>query len=269
MWNYNFLFLLVVYDNKKLVMRKIFVIILFLSGCGTFEAPSFEAQSVGHEIWNDLLADHVSDDGWVDYKGFKRDTIALQKYLDLLSRNPPNATMWTKEEQLAYWINVYNAFTVKLIVDNYPLKSITELHPKPYFPMINTVWHREFFKIGESPTNLDAIEHKILRKKFDEPRIHFAIVCASYSCPKLRNEAFVGEKIEAQLTGQAISFINDSKRNIIHKDKVALSKIFKWFKGDFTKNGSLVSFLNKYSKVEIDENASVSHMKYDWSLNEK
>ena len=250
-------------------MRNIFVIILLLSGCGTFETPSSDAQSFSHEIWNDLLEEHVSDEGWVDYKAFRKDTIALQKYLDLLSNNPPNEKTWSKKEQLAYWINAYNAFTVKLIVDNYPLKSITELHPKPYIPMVNTVWHKKFFKIGENSMNLDAIEHKILRKKFTEPRIHFAIVCASYSCPKLRNEAFTEAKLSEQLTDQTFSFINDSKRNIIKKDKVELSKIFKWFKGDFTKNGSLISFLNKYSKVKIDENTSVGHMKYNWSLNEK
>ncbi len=250
-------------------MKKLCIVILLLSGCGTFETPSSDAQSISHQIWDGLLIKHVSADGWVDYSAFKKDTIVLQKYLDLLSSNPPNEATWTKNEQLAYWINAYNAFTVKLIVDNYPLKSITELHPKPYFPMINTVWHKEFFKIGENLMNLDAIEHKILRKKFNEPRIHFAIVCASYSCPKLRNEAFTGDMVEAQLKDQAMNFINDPKRNIIQKDKIKLTKIFKWFNRDFTKDGTLISFLNQYSEVKIDKDASVSYMKYDWSLNEK
>ena len=250
-------------------MSKLFIIILFLSGCSGFESPSSDAQSISHQIWDGLLTEHVSADGWVDYSAFKKDTILLQKYLDLLSSNPPNEATWTKNEQLAYWINAYNAFTVKLIVDNYPIKSITELHPQPYIPMVNTVWHRNFFKIGGTTMNLDAIEHKILRKKFNEPRIHFAIVCASYSCPKLRNEAFTGDKVEAQLKDQAMNFINDPKRNIIQKDKIKLSKIFKWFNRDFTKNESLISFLNQYSEVKIDKDATIGYMKYNWSLNEK
>lgn len=221
-----------------------------------------------HEIWSKLLKKHVSEDGQVNYKGFIRDKDHLEKYLDLLSANPPDKDEWSENEQLAYWINAYNAFTVKLIADNYPVESIQDLHPTLMIPGINTVWHKKFFKIGGKEASLDEIEHRILRKQFDESRIHFAINCASFSCPVLRNEAYQADKLDRQLNEQAIRFINDPGRNKIRSGQVEISKIFSWFRRDFTKNGSLIDFLNRHSKVKISSNAKISYMDYDWSLNE-
>ncbi|HSJ67025.1 MAG TPA: DUF547 domain-containing protein, partial [Anditalea sp.] len=194
--------------------------------------------------------------------------VKLEKYLNVLSTSPPDKNIWSENEQLAYWINAYNAFTVKLIVDNYPVKSIQDLHPLFKIPLINTVWHKKFFQIGGEDTSLDQIEHKILRKEFNEPRIHFAINCESVSCPPLRNEAYVAEKLEKQLEEQGRIFINNLPYNKINADKVEISSIFKWFKGDFTKNGSIIDYLNKFSKVQISSNAKISHLEYNWGLNE-
>ena len=221
-----------------------------------------------HQAWNELLQQHVSKTGEVNYKGFINEKAKLQRYLDTISQNPPDKKKWTEAEQLAYWINAYNAYTVKLIIDNYPLKSIQDLHPTLKVPGVNTVWHKKFFKIGGQEASLDEIEHKILRRQFNEPRIHFAINCASFSCPPLRNEAFVASKLDKQLDKQARAFINDTKRNRITPDKAEVSQIFNWFKGDFTKNGSLLEYLNKYSSTKIKPGAEVDYMKYDWNLNE-
>jgi hypothetical protein len=250
---------------KVLIIISIF---LFNLSCGSSELGQVNSAPPSHQAFDELLKKHVSKDGIVNYKGFIQDKAKLDKYLDLLSNNAPDRGKWSIEEQLAYWINAYNAFTVKLIVDNYPVKSIQDLHPKVKIPLINTVWHIKFFKIGGKEASLDEIEHKILRKEFDEPRIHFAINCASFSCPPLLNEAFVPEKINQQLDLVAHTFINDTKRNKITADKIEISSIFSWFKGDFTKNGSLIDYLNQYSKVKIKPNAKVSHLDYDWSLNE-
>jgi hypothetical protein len=222
---------------------------------------------VDHSIWDELLNKHVDEDGWVDYKGFIKDRIRLSQYLDLLSENRPNEATWTTHQQLAYWINAYNAFTIKLIIDNYPLESIKDIQFN--IPGLHTVWHKEFFNIGGKPSSLDEIEHKILRKKFDEPRIHFAIVCASISCPPLRNEAFVSSRLNEQLEDQGRIFINDPSRNMINAERVKISKIFSWFKGDFTKEGSLIEFLNQFSKTSINRKAKVSYLDYDWGLNEQ
>lgn len=221
-----------------------------------------------HQLWDQLVKVHVKPNGMVDYKGFIRDKAKLESYLKLLSANAPDRKTWSKNQQLAYWINAYNAFTVKLIVDHYPVKSIRDLGPELKIPMIKDVWHYKFFKIGGVESSLDEIEHSILRKEFDEPRIHFAINCASISCPPLLNEAFVSERIEAQLTKVATTFINDPSRNKITADQAQISSIFSWFKGDFTKKGTLIDFLNTYSKVKLKPSAKISHLDYNWNLNE-
>ena len=221
-----------------------------------------------HQLWNELLKSNVKPDGQVDYKGFIREKPKLEKYLKLLSENAPDRKTWSKNEQLAYWINVYNAFTVKLIVDFYPTKSIRDLGPRIKIPLIKDVWHYKFFKIAGVEMSLDEVEHSILRKEFEEPRIHFAINCASVSCPPLLNEAFVVANLENQLTRVAITFINDPTRNKISSQSAQLSPIFSWFKGDFTKKGTLIEFLNRYAKVKLSPNARVTFMEYNWNLNE-
>ena len=221
-----------------------------------------------HQGWDELVKTHVNSNGMVDYKGFIEDKSKLERYLSLLSNNAPDRLTWSREEQLAYWINAYNAFTVKLIVDNYPVKSIKDLGPRLKIPLVSDVWHYKFFKIGGVDTSLDEVEHQILRKEFDEPRIHFAINCASVSCPPLLNEAFVPERLESQLTQAATAFINDPSRNLITANHAQISPIFSWFKEDFTKRSSIISFLNLYSKEKINPTAQISYLDYNWSLNE-
>ena len=204
----------------------------------------------------------------MDYKGFIREKPKLESYLKLLSENAPDRSKWSKNEQLAYWINVYNAYTVKLIVDFYPTKSIRDLGPRIKIPLIKDVWHYKFFKIAGVDMSLDEVEHSILRKEFEEPRIHFAINCASVSCPPLLNEAFVASNLENQLMRVTTTFVNDPSRNKISSQSAQLSSIFSWFKGDFTKKGTLIEFLNRYSKVKISPNARISFLDYNWNLNE-
>jgi len=126
-----------------------------------------------------------------------------------------------------------------------------------------------FFKIGGQEMKLDEIEHDILRKQFNDPRIHFTLVCASRSCPKLRNEAYEAARLDEQLNDQGRAFLADRSKNIITQDKLQLSKIFSWFKGDFTKNGSLIDFLNRFSPVKINKDADIDHLSYNWNLNEQ
>ncbi len=250
----------------KNFLRLFLITALFLS-CNSVVGFQSDSVEPSHQIWDELLAKHVDDEGHVNYKGFIASMDSLERYLELLSAQPANSN-WPEEAQLAYWINAYNAFTVKLIVDNYPLKSIRDLHPTIYIPMVRTVWHKKFFKIGGKDMNLDTIEHEILRKQFNEPRIHFAIVCASQSCPALLNEAYKSIRLSDQLKQQTIAFLGDPTRNKIQTNRVELSKIFSWFKGDFTKSGTLIDFLNSYSRVQISEDADVEFLDYDWSLNE-
>lgn len=258
------------------MIRHLYLASYFFLLCCLAGTISCQASTLGqgkltpptHELFDKLLKKYVSVDGRVNYTGFLAEKETFQVYLDKLSDNAPDRNTWSREEQLAYWINAYNAFTIKLIIDNYPVTSIQDLKPSLNIPLVNTVWHMKFFKIGGKEASLDEIEHKILRKEFDEPRIHFAINCASFSCPPLLNEAFTAKKLEAQLDRVVVGFINDPKRNKISRDKVEISKIFSWFKGDFTKNESLIEFLNRYAQIKIKANAKISHLPYDWSLNE-
>lgn len=214
--------------------------------------------SLDHSAWNTLLSKHVSSSGKVNYKAFKASKSELDKYLSHLSSNAPTSS-WSSNEKLAYWINAYNAFTVKLIIDNYPLKSITDLD-KP--------WDKKFITIGGKEYSLNDIEHNILRRDFNDPRIHFGIVCASYSCPQLLNKAYTAKSVNTLLDIQAKRFINDKTRNVITPTKVQLSEIFNWFKDDFTKDGSIIDYINKYSVVKANADAEISYLKYSWALNE-
>lgn len=242
-------------------------IIIFQQCSG--DSPSKKgSKSINHNLWNDLLNKYVEDDGMVNYIGFQSDSADLTSYLELLKTNPPDEETWSKEEQIAFWINAYNAYTVKLIIDHYPLQSIKDIGSVIQIPFVNSPWDIKFIEINGVKLDLNNIEHDILRKKFDEPRIHFAINCASFSCPKLRREAYVASQLERQLQEQAINFINDPERNVITIHDITISKIFDWFKGDFTKNGSLIDFLNQYSKVKIEQVAGVSYLDYNWMLNE-
>lgn len=213
--------------------------------------------SFNHSTWNNLLQKYVSKQGHVNYKALKNNRKELLNYITLLSKNKPTDS-WSKEDKLAYWINAYNAMTIDLILRHYPIKSIKAIE-KP--------WQQRFWKLGAKWYNLDEIEHQILRK-MDEPRIHFAIVCASYSCPKLQNQAFTALKIEEQLTQATKEFLSDSERNSISENEIQLSRIFQWFSKDFKQNGSLIGFLNQYSDIEISTKAKKTFKDYNWDLNE-
>jgi hypothetical protein len=224
---------------------------------------------VDHSAFDKLLKKHVNDKGLVDYKGFKADQTAFNHYLDQLSKNPPAAS-WSKAEQMAYWINAYNAFTIRLILDHYPVLSIKDIGSKIKIPFVTTPWAAKFFSIGGEKMSLDNIEHGTLRKKYDDPRIHFALVCASISCPRLRNEAYTPAKLESQLDDQGRDFLNNPAKNKIGKSSAQLSKYFDWYKGDWTKNGqSVVKWVNKYSTTKIADGTPISYLDYNWSLNEQ
>ncbi len=251
-------------------MRKIIFIIAllpFLSCANSNEnsipelAYAIENQNstkaLDHQKWHTLLQKHVSDKGNVDYQGFKKDAKALQVYLDELAANVPQKS-WSRNAILAYWINAYNAYTVKLILDNYPVKSIKD---------IKDPWGKKFFTLGTKKYSLEEIEHEILRK-MNEPRIHFAINCASFSCPNLSNQAYTETKLETQLEAGAKAFVNDKTKNTISKDKIEISKIFDWFSGDFKTKGSIIDYLNQYSVIKINKNAKVKFKDYNWSLND-
>jgi len=217
------------------------------------------AENVDHSAWDALLKKHVDADGMVDYKGFNKDRGALNKYLTQLSSYSPNSD-WSVQELLAYYINLYNAYTVDLILNNYPVESIKD---------IDGAWTRSVVPVGNKKLALGGIENGVLRK-MNEPRIHFAINCASMSCPKLLDEAYTAGKINEQLDRATKEFINSDK-NEIRKNSVKLSSVFDWYKKDFitTETPTIIDYVNQFSTTKINAEANVSYKNYDWSLNEQ
>jgi Protein of unknown function, DUF547 len=231
-----------VVENKVVIVEK------------PIEKPVKKAES-DHSVWNDLLKKHVSTTGKVNYKGFKADLEILDAYMRSLNENAPSENA-TKEERLAYWINAYNAVTIRLIVVNYPLSSITKLDGgKP--------WDVKRYSNGGKKMSLNDIENNILRPMGDA-RIHFALNCAAKSCPPILNEAFTADNVKKLLESRTKQFINSS-RTVIEKDAIKVSKVFEWYAKDF---GNVVDFVNKYAKVKASKTAKVTYQDYDWSLNE-
>lgn len=241
--------------NSKRMLFTLFILFLGLQ--------NYTAQDIHqHQEWNEMLQNHVDEKGDVDYKAFQRNEGKLNSYLDLLSDNPPQNS-WSGNEKKAYLINAYNAFTVKLIIENYPLESIRDIGG-----LFSSPFSHEFADIGGEVYSLDDIEKGMLLKMGD-PRVHFAVNCASESCPKLMNEAYLASKLDRQLDQAARSFIN-SEKNKLSKNEVELSKIFKWYSSDFGEDDkSVLKFINRYSNKKVDLNASISYLDYSWKLNEK
>lgn len=230
-----------------------------------------------HSAWGGILSQYHISDGRVHYKRFKADLEAgkagqMPGYLAELSRVPLSEYQgWSEAQRLAFLINAYNAFTVKLIVDNYPVKSIRKIGG-----LFSNPWKKEFFSLlsGKIKT-LDAMEHEYLRKQFKAPEVHAAINCASFSCPKLQREPFVPAKVEAQLESAFKEFLADSSRNRYEPadGKLWLSEIFKWFGGDFdAKYGGYLKAIERLgpadAKKAIQAGAKVEWISYDWSLND-
>lgn len=221
----------------------------------TTPAPS-PAVGVNHTDFDKLLKKHVSPSGKVSYSGLKSERSNLNNYIAKLSSNPPTSD-WPRNEKLAFWINAYNAYTIDLILENYPVKSITDLDG-------GSPWKVNRIEIGGKKYSLDQIENKIIRPQFKDARIHFAVNCAAKSCPSLLNEAFFPDKLNSQLNAQTKKFINNKNFNSISENAISVSKIFEWYAEDF---GDLIAFLNKYSTTKISAEAEKSFSEYDWSLN--
>ncbi|MCF8092103.1 MAG: DUF547 domain-containing protein [Desulfotignum sp.] len=251
---------------KLLKPLKIQIIILILGLAPAF--LSYAAQEpVDNHIWAELLQKHVTGTR-VDYDGFKQDEARLDQYLAILSSTDPSSL--SHNHQFAFYINAYNAFTVKLILTRYPgINSIKEISS-----FFSNPWSKKFIPLNGFTVNLDHIEHDILRPRFKDPRVHFAINCAARSCPPLLNEPYEGSTLEAQLDEQARRFINRPGNTFLKGDTLFVSRIFKWFRHDFSDNpsrfirqhaeGRLKQALDQAAKAgEID----LEYLNYDWTLN--
>ncbi len=221
-------------------------------------------------LYDRILKQYVTEDGMVDYKSLKGDK-EFEKYREYLSTIDPD-TLPSDKHRLVFWINAYNAFVLKGVLEEYPIKSVLDVGWIPHGFFI-----RKKFKTKQGKITLREIENEMLREAFHEPRIHFAISCASMSCPKLRTEAYRTEKLEHQLDDQARSFLNNRKKNYLDKEKkiLYLSSIFTWYEEDFVKKGEKIEeyaakYLNQDDAEFIRNNkVIVKYLDYDWGLNEQ
>ena len=229
-----------------------------------------------HTTLDTILKQHVTEKHLVDYAALKRDRAGLDAYLASLGQVSAAAYRgWSRDQQLAFLINLYNAATLQLIIDEYPLKSIRDIGFLP-----GAAWRKDFVKLFGDTVDLDHIEHGMIRKDFQEPRIHFALVCAAWSCPPLRREAYVAERLDAQLTAQAKTFLRDTTKNRVDTaERTAyLSQIFDWYGGDFGDSSSEVlaylrPFFDESNQQALDSGASkvamkIRYLDYDWRLND-
>jgi hypothetical protein len=224
-----------------------------------------EGQIVDHTLFGELLAKNVKE-GVVDYAGFKAEERKLDRYLYILEITNPDSL--GREEQFAFYINAYNAWTIKLILTEYPgVKSIKDIGS-----IFQSPWKKEFVRINGKTMTLDDIEHKVLRPYFKDARVHFAINCASKSCPPLISEPYRGPVLDTQLDRVTGDFLNTPGNYRMEGDTLWVSSIFKWFGGDF--NDDPVAFYRTYAKGELrkqldakGDRIKVKYLDYDWSLN--
>ena len=243
---------------SNLSHHKIFMIKkLVFSFAFLFTLSFANAQNL-HAAFNKMLNTHVSSDGKVKYAGFKKDKHILDAYINMLATTKVS-DKWSKPEKLSFWINTYNALTIRTIVEHYPIKSIKDIDG-------GEPWKVKRFTNGGKSFSLNDIENTILRPMGDA-RIHFAINCAAASCPPLANKAFDAENVEALLEKRTNHFINDAYFNMISHDRAKISKIFDWYKSDFS---NLDAFLTKYNTQHtvVDAKTAISYFDYDWKLNE-
>ena len=227
--------------------------------------PAGAGGAVDPDLFAELLARHVAKGG-VNYAGFKADEARLDQYLKALEQVEPQRL--DRDEQFAFYINAYNAWTIKLILTGYP--GVTSI--KDLGSLFQSPWKKAIVRIDGRLLTLDHIEHDILRPRFKDPRVHFAVNCASKSCPPLLNEPYRGNALDAQLTRVTADFLNQPAHSRLEGDRLWVSAIFKWFAEDFDKD--VVGFYLKFVRGDLKQKLEaargrieVKYMDYDWSLN--
>ena len=209
-----------------------------------------------HQRWEDQLQRYVNPRGVVNYRDWKKETHALKSYLKALEDHPPQP-YWTTTNLKAYWINVYNAATIALVLDHHPLQSIKD---------IDAPWGTSVFKLGDQSMSLKAIEDLLL--EMGDPRILFTLHRATVSSPDLSRQPYRSSTLEEQLQTAAIKFLNDPSLNQCHKVKSHLSPIFLWYFKDFGSLEQRITLLQKYGCTEVNQKTKFRYLPFDWQLNE-
>lgn len=237
------------------------IVILCLLAIIMVVPHAFAQPEALHSPFDTVLKSFVVD-GSVDYAGLRKQRGQLDAYLESLARvREKEFDAWPRDTRLAYLINLYNAATLQLIVDHYPVKSIKDIGS-----FFRGPWDQKVVRLFAKTITLDNLEHDIIRKQYNEPRIHMALVCAAKGCPPLRGEAYTGRKLDSQLDDQSKVYLASAHGMRLERSsgKVYLSSVFKWYGEDFP---SVTKFVGKYTNQNLD-GLTVRWLDYDWSLNE-
>ena len=230
--------------------------------------------------YQDLLTQFVRD-GKVDYAALSAGRSVLDRTVEAMGRvSQADEMAWPRGERIAFWINAYNVFTLRSIVDHYPIRSsILTFHPRNSIRQIDGVWTAQHWAAAGRSVTLDHIEHEIIRPTFRDPRVHFALNCASKSCPPLRSEPYVGRNIDAQLDDAARRFLASTHGIRVSGDRLIVSSLFKWYGDDFAiedrglkGDAAIRAFVERYGPpaavLAAQASASIRFLPYDWSLND-
>ena len=250
----------------KRILLALLILFSMITGAADLQSIASTGTAVDNSLYGELLKKYVRD-GKVDYAGFKTAEAKLDRYLKILENVDPGRL--SRNQQFAFYANAYNAWTIKLILSGYP--GVTSI--KDLGSLLKSPWKKKIVRIDGKVISLDHVEHEILRPRYKDPRVHFAINCAAKSCPPLRPEPFNGNILGRQLDDSTRSFINDPKSYRLEGNELYVSRIFKWFSEDF--NDDVFGFFLKYTagnlKKELKANSDrikVNYLPYDWSLNE-
>ena len=254
---------------EPLDLKRIYMAFLFLAAMLAIIAPqAWGGPKVDNRLYAELLAKHIRD-GFVDYASFKTEHPKLKEYLQYLAGINPDEL--SSDDAFAYYINLYNAATIDLVLENYPgidsIKDIGGIFGNP--------WKIEFITLNGKKVHLDHVEHEILRPTYKDPRIHFAVNCASLGCPPLHTKPFEGETLDADLDELTRKNMNDPAHTRLEGDDLYVSKVFDWFGEDWGEKEDKVAFVRRYSALdqaaEIDQLGGSLDLKYsewDWTLND-
>ena len=249
------------------ITMKFMIVFLFTLTFLLTQSLSHASFDQNHTKFTEILQKYTIQKGLqtsVDYKNLKKDKSVLESYLkDLESVSNDEFKLFSADERLSFWINVYNSYTLALIIKHYPVKSIKKIGGI----FGTSPWKRSIVHVLGKKYTLNNVEHDIIRKRFKEPRIHFAVNCASVGCPSLLREAFVASKLEEQLGLASNNFLNNKSKNYVKDKTLFVSKIFDWYGDDFNeKHGSFENYVKKH--YGITGKVRVKFLNYDWDLNE-
>lgn len=242
---------------------------LFFTLLTFLQVNAFAEFDHNHNKWDNILRTYTlkrEKQVYFDYKGLKKNKAVLDSYLQQLEKlSQEEFTKFSEDEKLSFWINAYNAYTIQIILKHYPVKSIREI--KSGFFSIGP-WKISFINLLNKKMSLDDIEHGIIRKQFAEPRIHFAVNCASIGCPSLLQNAFTAKNLEEQLNYAAKNFLTNTKKNYVNNKTLYLSKIFDWYGEDFDKKyGGYIHYIIQSLGLKSSDYV-VKFNEYNWQLNE-